>query len=213
MQSRSISREIALFTLGQITKEKIDSKDIHNINLDEILHFCMDTLLDHWRQTLDTSSIEIEKAQQHLIDTELKEFDKNSIDIIRDHLNTSLNHSQEIINNLSDNLELSKLLFFANQDHIKADALDRVSMVLNNINSIDKSLNHAMEGWRLQRLPRIDQDILRLAFVDYKELKTPIAVTCSEAVNLANRYSDNQGRKMINGILRRLQTTLEFTHI
>ena len=62
-----------------------------------------------------------------------------------------------------------------------------------------------MEGWKLKRLPRIDQDILRLAFVDLYYFKTPVAVSCNEAVNLAHRYSDEQGRKMINGILRRLQ--------
>ena len=62
-----------------------------------------------------------------------------------------------------------------------------------------------MEGWRLKRLPRIDRDILRLAYVDIYYLNTPIAVSCDEAVNLANKYSDTQGRKFINGVLRRLQ--------
>jgi N utilization substance protein B len=28
-------------------------------------------------------------------------------------------------------------------------------------------------------------------------------VACNEAVELANRYSDEQGRRMINGVLRR----------
>jgi N utilization substance protein B len=62
-----------------------------------------------------------------------------------------------------------------------------------------------MEGWRLSRLPRIDRDILRLAVVDLQTMKTPASVACSEAVELANRYSDEQGRRMINGVLRRLQ--------
>ena len=40
---------------------------------------------------------------------------------------------------------------------------------------------------------------------DLIDFNTPIAVTCNEAVNLANRYSDEQGRRMINGVLRKLQ--------
>ena len=40
----------------------------------------------------------------------------------------------------------------------------------------------------------------------YPPLFTPVAVACDEAVNLANKYSDTQGRKFINGVLRRLQT-------
>ena len=63
-----------------------------------------------------------------------------------------------------------------------------------------------MDGWRLKRLPRIDRDILRLAYVDIHFFNTPVPVACDEAVNLANKYSDMQGRKFINGVLRRLQT-------
>ena len=62
-----------------------------------------------------------------------------------------------------------------------------------------------MDGWRLKRLPRVDRDILRLAYIDIHFLDTPVAVACDEAVNLANKYCDTQGRKMINGVLRRLQ--------
>ena len=83
--------------------------------------------------------------------------------------------------------------------------MNRVRLVIDKISLINTSLDDVMEGWRLKRLPRIDQDILRLAYVDIYNLKTPIPVTCNEAVNLANRYSDDQGRKMINGVLRRLQ--------
>jgi N utilization substance protein B len=39
--------------------------------------------------------------------------------------------------------------------------------------------------------------------VDLESFATPPAVACNEAVELANRYSDEQGRRMINGVLRR----------
>jgi N utilization substance protein B len=39
--------------------------------------------------------------------------------------------------------------------------------------------------------------------VELAEFATPAAVACNEAVELANRYSDEQGRRMINGVLRR----------
>ena len=78
--------------------------------------------------------------------------------------------------------------------------------IINNLTKIDSDIDQAMDGWRLKRLPRIDRDILRLAYVDINFLNTPVAVACDEAVNLANKYSDFQGRKFINGVLRRLQT-------
>ena len=81
----------------------------------------------------------------------------------------------------------------------------RIDNIINNLSIIDSDIDKAMDGWRLKRLPRIDRDILRLAYVDINFLNTPVAVACDEAVNLANKYSDLQGRKFINGVLRRLQ--------
>ena len=74
----------------------------------------------------------------------------------------------------------------------------RISNIINNLTTIDM-IDQSMDGWRLKRLPKIDRDILRLAYVDINFLDTPI-VACDEAVNLANKYSDMQGRKFINGV-------------
>ena len=82
-----------------------------------------------------------------------------------------------------------------------------MNLVIEKQDEIDNNLDSVMEGWRLNRLPRIDRDILRLAFSDLIDFNTPTAVTCNEAVNLAKRYSDEQGRRMINGVLRKLQNS------
>ena len=89
---------------------------------------------------------------------------------------------------------------------MRRSAIERTRAVLADREAIDARLDAVMEGWRLGRLPRIDRDILRLAAVDLEVLGTPSAVACNEAVELANRYSDEQGRRMINGVLRRFTT-------
>ncbi|MEO1068445.1 MAG: transcription antitermination protein NusB, partial [Cyanobacteria bacterium J06638_6] len=55
-----------------------------------------------------------------------------------------------------------------------------------------------------KRLPRIDRDILRLAVVEMNYLGTPDRVAINEAVELAKRYSDDDGFRFINGVLRRV---------
>ena len=100
-------------------------------------------------------------------------------------------------------MELPRLLLLGDQDQIRRSALKRVQLVLEQRSSIDTRLDSVMEGWRFSRLPRIDRDILRLAVVDLIDLSTPAPVAFNEAVELANRYSDEQGRRMINGVLRR----------
>ena len=205
MQIRSISRELALLLLGQISQE--ESQHLDGISIETILSKALEALTQHWRDELDLCAISIEKAQQELIDSELLDDSNIAIEKARKHLMSSLNQSQSILNSLSESADLPRFLALSDQKEIRNGAIHRVKLVMQKIQDIDISLDNVMEGWRLKRLPRIDRDILRLAFVDLIDFQTPIAVTCNEAVNLANRYSDEQGRRMINGVLRKLQNS------
>ncbi len=206
MQSRSTTREIALLILGQVSFNQIDN--LEEISLEDLMSLGLDTLINHWRDQLDASARNIEFAKEKLLDIELEDTAKIQISKIRTDLENSLIESENVINSLSDCLELSRLISLSPQQEIRKEAIKRVALVLKDLNRIDCALDQVMEGWRLKRLPRIDQDILRLAYIDICNLNTPIAVASNEAVNLAHRYSDEQGRKMINGILRRLHTSL-----
>ena len=204
MESRSLAREVALLVLGQISEDQINNFD--TISLDQMLSMGLDTLFNHWREQLDDCALQIELAQEELLSNDSEDLDKDSITKSRELLINCMRKSEDIVNVLSDTIELTSLLTLRDQEKIRIEAMNRVRLVIEKISLINTSLDNVMEGWRLKRLPRIDQDILRLAYVDIYNLKTPIPVTCNEAVNLANRYSDDQGRKMINGVLRRLQT-------
>ena len=125
---------------------------------------------------------------------------------VREELKKSIKKIETVMNTLSVTLDFPKLIVSSGQIDIREDANQRIINIINNLKSIDSDINQAMDGWRLKRLPRIDRDILRLAYVDINFMDTPVAVACDEAVNLANKYSDLQGRKLINGVLRRLQT-------
>ena len=200
MQLKSISRELALLLLGQINK-----KHTKNLNVESLLSHAIESLTQHWREQLDLCAEKLEKANQELLDSEFQE-DAGLLKKCRNHLKICLIDSENILNCLSESIELPKLIALVDQKEIRELALKRVYKVIDKQEEIDKNLDSVMEGWRLKRLPRIDRDILRLAFVDLNDFNTPTAVTCNEAVNLANRYSDEQGRRMINGVLRNLQS-------
>ena len=140
------------------------------------------------------------------MDSELQEGSRSTYANVREEIKKSLQKIEGIMNILSYTLDFPQLILSSNQQNIREEVNQRILNVINNIKIIDNEIDQVMEGWRLKRLPRVDRDILRLAYVDIHFLKTPIAVACDEAVNLANKYSDSQGRKFINGVLRRLQT-------
>jgi N utilization substance protein B len=201
---RSISRELSLISLGLI-KDKGDLK-LNKFQIEEIFESALDSLINHCRNELDNCESDLESASQKILDSELQEGIDSSFSNIRDDLKQSLTKIETVMNTLSATLDFPKLLISSEQLNIREDVSQRIHKTINNLTTIDSDLDQVMDGWRLKRLPRIDRDILRLAYVDINFLNTPVAVACDEAVNLANKYSDMQGRKFINGVLRRLQT-------
>jgi N utilization substance protein B len=199
MQSRSIARELALLLLGQIS----DRQPAADTGLDALLQQAQATLSQHVREALDQAAADLQAAQQQLLDSELQAEGAEQLPRVRQHLQEGLAHAEQGLNRLSASLELPRLLMLADQDEVRRGALERARAVLRQREALDARLDGVMEGWRLTRLPRIDRDILRLAAIDIEEFRTPPAVACNEAVELANRYSDEQGRRMINGVLRR----------
>jgi N utilization substance protein B len=206
MQSRTLARELALLILGQISDRASATAPSADTSLEVVLQQAQASLAEHVREALDRSADELRRAQQELLDSELQEAGGERLPRVRQHLQTGLSLGEQAINRLSASLELPRLLLLADQDGVRRDALARAAAVLRGRASIDGRLDAVMEGWRLTRLPRIDRDILRLAVVDLETFATPPAVACNEAVELANRYSDEQGRRMINGVLRRFTT-------
>ena len=202
--NRSLSRELSLISLGLI-KDKGQFK-LNKFQIEEIFESALDSLINHCRDELDNCESELENASQKILDSELQEGVNCSFSNVRDELKISLLKIETVMNTLSVTLDFPKLIISSSQIDIREDVYERISNIINNLKIIDSDIDEVMDGWRLKRLPRIDRDILRLAYVDIKFLSTPIAVACDEAVNLANKYSDMQGRKFINGVLRRLQT-------
>ena len=203
MHNRSLSRELSLLSLGLI-KDQGDLV-LKKFEIEEIFESALDALIDHCREQLDDCEADLEKVSRNILDSELKEGSNSSFANVRDELKKAFHKIESVMNSLSVTLDFPKLVVSSNQTDIREDVKNRISITINNLQTIDFEIDEVMDGWRLKRLPRVDRDILRLAYVDINFLDTPVPVACDEAVNLANKYSDTQGRKMINGVLRRLQ--------
>ena len=206
MDHRSLSRELSLISLGLIKDNKERNNfDIDDINFESIFESGIELMINHCREELAECEDKLDKTCTKVLDSELSSNRSELFEKSRNEIKETISDIEIVMNTLSDILDFPKLIAISDQVEVRNDIKNRISKVLENIFNIDNSINNVMEGWRFKRLPRIDRDILRLAFVDIKYLNIPISVACNEAVNLANKYSDIQGRKMINGILRRLQ--------
>ena len=206
MDNRSLSRELSLISLGLI-KDNTDNQNfnIDNFNFESIFESGVELMINHCREELAECEDNLEKTYNKILESELSDIKNEIFEISRNQIKETVSQIEIVMNTLSDILDFPKLIAISDHVEVRNDIKNRISKVLKNIFNIDSKIDNVMEGWRFKRLPRIDRDILRLAFVDIEYLNIPVSVACNEAVNLANKYSDKQGRKMINGILRRLQ--------
>ena len=67
--------------------------------------------------------------------------------------------------------------------------------------TIDRRIAQKSENWRLERMPAVDRNILRLAVYEMSELKTPAPVVIDEALELARQFSGDESVSFINGVL------------
>ncbi|MCP4304455.1 MAG: transcription antitermination factor NusB [bacterium] len=69
---------------------------------------------------------------------------------------------------------------------------------------IDSAIAAAATGWRIERMPAVDRNIIRLALHELRLGDTPVGVVISEAVNMAKRFSTERSGAFVNGVLSRL---------
>ncbi|HBK84972.1 MAG TPA: transcription antitermination factor NusB [Firmicutes bacterium] len=83
-----------------------------------------------------------------------------------------------------------------------AFARELVTMALSHQEASDAIISAKSVDWELNRLPRVDRSILRLAIGEMLAAKeTPTSVVINEAVELAHRYSTEESGRFINGLL------------
>lgn len=66
---------------------------------------------------------------------------------------------------------------------------------------IDHQIAEKSENWKLDRMPIVDRNILRLAIYEMSRKETPPAVVIDEALELARRFSGEASVSFINGVL------------
>lgn len=70
---------------------------------------------------------------------------------------------------------------------------------------LDEILRKASTNWRLERMARVDRNLLRLgAYELLAAPDVPRAVILDESVELAKRYGTEDSRSFVNGVLDRV---------
>ncbi len=84
-------------------------------------------------------------------------------------------------------------------------ALRLVEGVRTNLAALDALLEEHSHNWRLDRMARVDRNVLRLGVYELQHCADiPRKVTINEAIELAKKFGNEESASFINGLLDRV---------
>jgi len=93
---------------------------------------------------------------------------------------------------------------------IRPFAKELVKGVWTNKEALDKLISRASRNWRIERMSRVDRNILRLAVFEVRYMEDiPPKVSIDEAVELGKKYGTEESGAFVNGVLDCVYSTLE----
>ncbi|HEY9889842.1 MAG TPA: transcription antitermination factor NusB [Candidatus Obscuribacterales bacterium] len=200
MQPRRFARELALLGMSQLTSKP---SEIATHDLEAIVTAAVRSLASEVQDALEVAAGEVQQGQDQLL---LSETRASNIEEAKARIQTALEKTQTAINRLGSALQIPEMVQLSNRKEVRSYAIELMGVTAKHQATVDAELDAAMVSWQVKRLPQIDRDILRVAVVEMKYLGVPDRVAINEAIEIAKRYSDEDGFRFINGVLRRWVT-------
>ena len=102
-------------------------------------------------------------------------------------------------------LEIAEFTTLDSQNDVKNYAIQIAEYFQKHHKEVDDLIQKYAKNWDLQRLVKMDKDILRIAIVELLYVKdAPMKVVVDEALELAKKYSTDDSYSFINGILAKV---------
>ena len=80
--------------------------------------------------------------------------------------------------------------------------------IIDKLEEIDNVISNNLKDWELERLSKMDRQILRISAYEILHSDIPYKVSINEAVELSKKYSEkDESYKFINGVLKGIVET------
>ena len=80
----------------------------------------------------------------------------------------------------------------------------RVKAIIEKLPEIDAIIDGVAEGWKTNRMGKVELAIIRLATYEIKFEDLPAGIAINEAVEMAKRYGGDNSGAFVNGILAKV---------
>jgi N utilization substance protein B len=73
---------------------------------------------------------------------------------------------------------------------------------------VDETIEGVSTHWRLDRMAKVDRNVLRLAVYELVETDVPVKVAINEAIELAKKFGSESSGAFVNGVLDKIAAGL-----
>ncbi len=212
MQARRAARELALILFSQLDKKitKYSKDDFEDIilksvriltnNASEDLKLTLGSLMN-MKEFIDNYETE------HEFNVE-RPMDVSNIPVplpMTSDMTGRIEEMLEIAEKALLALEIAEFATLESQNEVKNYTIAIAEQFKENFEFVDSQIQKFAKGWDIQRLVKMDKDILRIAISELLYVKgAPMKVIVDEALELAKKYSTDESSSFINGILAKV---------
>lgn len=209
MQARRASRELALILFSQLDK---NITNYTNSALEDIILKSVRTLTSNATDDLKMAVSALDSIKEQIMDyetdheTNLKRPIGTANKSVPMVMTKDFIEKIDSLTNVAEKslvaLEIAEMTTLEEKSDVKNYILKIAKEFLSNKDIIDAEIQKFSVGWNIDRLVKMDKDILRIAITELLFVKsTPLKVVIDEAVELAKKYSTEDSSSFINGIL------------
>ncbi len=212
MQARRAARELALILFSQFDKKIVEysEKDFEDIMLKSIrvlsnnstdeLKTAVGTLIDI-KDYIDTYEADDPSNLERPIGVKNKPV---AIPTTAD-LSEKISSILDVVEKTVFALEIAEFAVLETQNDVQSYVIDIAKAFKEHYEKIDEQIQKFSKGWDINRLIKMDKDILRIAIIELLYTKSaPMKVIVDEALELAKKYSTDDSSAFINGVLAKV---------
>lgn len=209
MQARRAARELALILFSQFDKK---ITQYNQAEFEDIILKSVRTLTNNAIDELKVSVGAINAMKEYVDNYESdspvnlkRPIHANNIPValpmtsdLSGRLDELLNISEKVV--LA--LEIAEMTALEHTGEVKNYVIQIANTFKEHSQEIDSLIQKFAHGWDIDRLVKIDKDILRIAISEMLFIEgVPVKVIVDEALELAKKYSTDDSSSFINGIL------------
>ncbi|MBP7211871.1 transcription antitermination factor NusB [bacterium] len=212
MQARRAARELALILFSQLDKqiEKYSKEDFDDIVLKSV-RILSNSAGEDLKLTVGAlmNTKEFISNYEKNSDTNLsRPIDSENIPVpipMTSDMEGRVDEMLEIADKAILALEIAEFATLESKSEVKDFTIEIAEKFKENREFVDSQIQKFANGWDIDRLVKMDKDILRIAIVELLYIKdTPMKVIVDEALELAKKYSTDESSSFINGILAKV---------